>query len=245
VRRLLKLHGAQQFCAPAFKFADFSLARVMLFIPDMEGGATMKMKGFGLLGMVVGLMMLALPVQALAHGHDGDGRGHHDRGHHYGWYKHHGHDGDWNGRRGGWDRHHDRDDYDRGDYYGSNGGRWNTYGRGYQGPVPPIPVPLSGAYPHQGSYGSVNAPKLMQLRQTMTQRLNANQALYQAAMSRGNYQLANTARTRMQNQQATVNQIDSELNGAAAPAYGGYGANPYYGQTGYSPLSAITSMLGY
>ena len=214
----------------------------------------MKAKAYGILAAMVGLILLAMPVRALAHDHGGYNWGHHDNGHHYGWYKHHGGDRGWYEGRG-WHRHHD-DDGDG--WYGRYGDRrWDGYpNQGYGGVypgsvVPPVAVPLSGAYPYAGTYAAGNPSRLMQLRQTMSQRYNANQALYQAAMAQGNYSLANKAQARMQLQSATINQADAMLNGAAAPVYPGYnqpiyGADPYaYGQPGYSPLSSIIQMLGY
>ncbi len=213
----------------------------------------MKAKAYGILAVVVCLILLAMPMRALAHDHDGDGWGHHEHGHHYGWYKHHGGDRGWYDGRG-WRHHHDHDG-DR--WYGGYGDRrWGGYqNQGYYGVypggvVPPIAEPWSSAYPYAGSYAAGN-PSLMLLRQTMSQRYNANQALYQAAMAQGNYSLANKAQARMMQESATINQADAMMNGAAPPVFPGYGqpsyaANPYaYGQTGYSPLSSIIQMLGY
>lgn len=213
----------------------------------------MKAKPYGILAVAVCLMALAMPMRALAHDHDGDGRDHHDNGRHRGWYKHHDADRGWHEGRG-WHHHRDHDGDGRYRRYGDP--RWDAYqNQGYGdvypgGVVPPIAVPWSSAYPYTGNYAAGNS-SLTLLRQTMSQRYNANQALYQAAMAQGNYSLANKARARMQLQSATINQADAMLNGAAAPVYPGYnqpvyGADPYaYGQAGYAPLSSIIQMLGY
>ncbi|HKD66648.1 MAG TPA: hypothetical protein VKB84_07380 [Candidatus Binataceae bacterium] len=205
----------------------------------------MKAKVYGLLASVVGLVMLAMPMTALAHDHDG---WHHDHGHHYGWYKHH-HDDGW------WYKHH----------------RYNPYGYGYgYGAYPPVvtgpPItevpPIATVPPWQSGYynynpyypmsynNARNAAKLSQLQQTMAQRANANGALYQAALAQGNYPLANKAATRMQYATATANAANSMLTGAPVTAAPVTGAtvpvtNPYYGQAGYSPLSSVIQMLGY
>ncbi len=217
----------------------------------------------GLLAVVVALVVMAMPMQALAH----DGWGH-DHGHHWGWYKHHGGYGDqygggYGGYPGDW-KHHEHEWYEHHGYAGAG------YS-GYPGnlacdedgddcrplPVPPISVPYSSYYGSvpgyaPGYYGSGYAPnmgKLMQLQQTMSQRLNANQALYQAAVAQGNYPLANKVAARMQNQSTTLNAANSMLGGAVQSVYSGYqpayGASPSYGQPGYSPLSSVLQMLGY
>lgn len=216
----------------------------------------------GLFAAMVALLVVAIPIQALAHDHDGW-----NHGHHWGWYKHHGYEGQYGGDYGypgDW-RHRDHEWYEHHGYAGAG------YG-GYPGnlacdedgddcgplPVPPIAAPYSGYYgsvPNYGPgyYGSGYAPnmgKMMQLQQTMSQRLNANQALYQAAVAQGNYPLANRVAGRMQNQSATLNAANSMLNGGGVPgmpAYPGYNqpyGNPYYGQTA-SPLSSILQMFGY
>jgi hypothetical protein len=251
----------------------------------------MKATVYGLLAALVALMVLAMPMKALAHEHHG---WHHDNGNHWGWYKHRGGDGGYGygGNPGYW-HHHDHEWYEHHGYggygYGYNGypGSYgyggypgnNAYGA-YPGnnaygaypdntvcdedgddcqPVPPMSLPWPSGYPGPGSYygsgynGSSYAPnagKLMQLQQTMSQRLYANQALYQAAMAQGNYPLANKAATRMQNQSATISAANAMLGGAAAPGYPAYnqpayGASPYYGQSGASPLGSILQMLGY
>ncbi|MGO9055856.1 MAG: hypothetical protein ACLQU2_00485 [Candidatus Binataceae bacterium] len=60
----------------------------------------MKAAAYGLLTLVVALIMLAMPMKALAHDH-----GWHRHGHHYGWYKHHG----WYDRYPGYWRYGDDD----------------------------------------------------------------------------------------------------------------------------------------
>jgi hypothetical protein len=96
-----------------------------------------------ILGVVVGLIMLALPMTALAHDHDGRHWGHHDNGPHYGWYKHHG----WE-REHCWPRYHS--------YYGGYDWRYREGNPAvvcnYNGydcrPVPPIAVPWYSSYPY-------------------------------------------------------------------------------------------------
>ena len=62
----------------------------------------------------------------------------------------------------------------------------------------------------------------------MGQRLSANQALYQAAMSQGNYGLANKLASRMQVESNTISAANARLNGAASYVYQpGYSAYPY------------------
>jgi hypothetical protein len=238
----------------------------------------MKATIYGFLAVVVALLMLALPMKALARDHGG---WHHDHGNHNGWYKHH---GSWGGHgyyRGYW-HHHDHDWYEHHGYggYGYGYGGYPGYGGygyggypgyggygGYPGNLicdedgddcrtaPLFSVPWQsgyygpGAYYGQSYYGAPNAGKLMQLRQTMAQRLNANQALYQAAIAQGNYPLANKAATRVQYQSATINAANSMLSGVPVAGYPAYNqaayGNPYYGQSGYSPLVPVLQMLGY
>jgi len=125
----------------------------------------MKAKASGLLAVIAGLIMLAMPINALAR--DGGWRGHHDRGNHYGWFKHHDRDGGWYGGDR-WRHHHH--DYDN-NWYGPYGyGRWDGYWyrhhrypavyRGYPGglvcdydgddcrPAAPFAVPFSSVYPY-------------------------------------------------------------------------------------------------
>lgn len=225
-------------------------------LPLLQRGAAMKAKACGFLA-VVALIMLAIPMKALAHDHDDNHGWHHDHGHHYGWYRHHGgySDGGYGYGYGGYPGYgrHDDDDDEHGGYgYGGYPGNMecDDDGDGCRA-VPPVAVPwgTGGYWPMTYSRPAANAGKLIQLRQTISQRLNANQALYQAAMAQGNYPLAGKVAARMQNESATVNAANSMLNGAAAPAYpynqSVYGGNPYYGQSGYSPLGAIVQMLGY
>jgi len=186
---------------------------------------------YGLLA-VVALVVLAMPMQALAN--DGWGHNHGHHWHHHGWYKH--------------------NPYAAGGYAGYP---VNTYA-GYPLTMPmtmptvsmPMTVPMAGYY---GSGYTANAGKLMQLEQTMNQRLGANQAIYQAAVAQGNYPLANKVANRMQYQAATVNTANSMLSGSGMPMMPGYTAaspayaygNPYYGQAGYSPLASVLHMFGY
>jgi hypothetical protein len=197
----------------------------------------MRARVYGLLAAVVALAVLAMPMKALAHDHQG---WHHDHGNHRGWYKHQGGYGGYGyGEHPGHWHHHDHDWYEHRGYGGYG------YGYGYGGypgnmvcdydgddcrPVPFMSAPWSpgyygpGSYYGSGYYGSGYTPntgKLIQLQQTMSQRLNANQALYQAAMGQGNYALANKAAARMQNQSATLSAANAMLNGAA-PAYAAY-----------------------
>jgi hypothetical protein len=115
-----------------------------------------------------------------------------------------------------------------------------AYGYGYNGSV------YNGIAPNMG--------KLMRRQQTASQRLSANQALYQAAMAQGNYALANKAAAHIQKQSAILNATNSTMGGVAAyPGYAQplYGAAPSYGQPGYgpqpgaSPLGSILQMFGY
>lgn len=232
------------------------MARLMLRDQARKENSTMKAFQ-GLLAVVIALVVLAMPMEALAHDHDG---WHHDHGNHRGWYKHHrDYDGGgygYGGYPGNWHHHDDDDDwyehhgyggYGYGGYPGYGYGGYPGYGYGY--PAPPISVPFSSGY--YGSSYTPNMGKMMQLQQTMSQRLNANQALYQAAVAQGNYPLANKVAARMQNQSATLNAANSMLSGAAVPGMSGYPAynqaaygNSYYGQTG-SPLGSILQMFGY
>ncbi len=205
----------------------------------------MKATTYGFLAAVVALVLFATPLKVLAHDFGG---WHHDHGHHWGWYKHHGGEG-WGGYGPGYGwHHHDCDDDDWGEHggyggygpYGGYGAGYGGYGPGY-GVTPPISIPWNaGGY--QGYYGSGYAPNGKLMR--MQQRYNANQALYQAAMAQGNYPLANKAAAHMQKQSMRLNAANSMLGGMGIP-YGapGYGANPYYGQGGYSPLSSIMQMF--
>jgi hypothetical protein len=192
----------------------------------------------GLFTAVVALVVMATPMKALAH----DWEWHHH--HHWGWYKHHG-------------------AYEYGGYPVA------AY------PVPSVSVPYPSAYPVPGSYayapsyGSAyvpNAAKLMQLQQTMTQRLANNQMLYNSAIAQGNYPLANKVANRMQGQAMTANAASSMLSGAvpaAVPSYPTafspsyptalgpgyaynqpvYGASPSYGQT--PAMGSLLHMFGF
>ena len=103
--------------------------------------------------MVVIVIMLAIPIRALAD--DNEAHFHHDHGKHSGWYKHH----------GGYDEYYRHHDYDDG-YPRYREGRW-----GYRGEMvcdddgdrcwssPPIVVPWqpsfgSLGYSNPGFYGS-------------------------------------------------------------------------------------------
>jgi hypothetical protein len=180
----------------------------------------MKSMIYGFLAAVATLMVMATPIKAMAH--DWDWHHHHD----WKWYKHH-HIVEYGG-------------YPVAAYPVT--------------PMPAVNVPYESAYPVYSTavpsyYGSGYVPnpaKLMQLQQTMTQRLANNQMLYDAAVAQGNYPLANKVANRMQGQAMTANAASSILNGtapAAVPSYPAalspsyaynqpaYGANPYYGQT--------------
>ncbi len=209
---------------------------------------------------VLALAVAATPIKALAHDHHG---WHHDHGRHLGWYKHH-HGWGYDGYPGQWHHHHhDWDDDDAygdqgyGGYYGGYG-----YGNGYGGYPPIASTPLgsylSGPVYGSGYYGSGYAPnagnmgKWMRKQQLASQRLSANQALYQAAMAQGNYALARKAAAHIQKQSNILNGANSILGGGYS-TYGQpvYGA-PYYGQPGYgtlapgaSPLGSVLQMLGY
>jgi hypothetical protein len=215
----------------------------------------MKATVYAALAAVVALVLAATPVKALAH----DGW-HHDHGRHLGWYKHGG-GYDSGGYPGYWRHHHHDDDDDGGwhEHHGWGGdGGYGDGGAGYGYSGYPGGVPGYGAYygqgyaGGQGYYGSgfaPNAGKLMQLQQTMSQRLNASRALYQAAVAQGNYKLANKLAGQMQKQSMTLNAANSMLGGAGAPGFppyqSGYGTNPYYGQSGASGLGSILQMFGY
>jgi hypothetical protein len=71
----------------------------------------MKAMIYGLLALVVALVVLAMPMKAMARDHDG---WHHDHGNHWGWYKHHG----GYGYRGYGYHHHDHDWYEHHGYGG-------------------------------------------------------------------------------------------------------------------------------
>jgi hypothetical protein len=235
-----------------------------------------RIHGF-LVAVVVASAILIMPLTARAHDW---GRWHHDNGNHLGWYKHHGGYGNgaygapgyaYGGNPGGWrghHHHHDWDDDDRGYGGPANGGYSNAYGGyggyGYSG-SPMIAAPTLGTYqPNYGAYAPTgnlgNMGKLMRRQQLATQRLSANQALYQAAMSQGNYALANKAAAHIQKQSGILNGANSMLGGVTPYSnYGvpAYGATPYYGQSAYgpgaygqsaygpaaSPLSSILQML--
>jgi hypothetical protein len=232
-----------------------------------QGEAAMKTRIQGLMAVaVLALAVVAMPIKALAH----DGW-HHDHGRHLGWYKHHG--GDAWGREG-WHHHQDWDDDDGyedqgygGPGYGygglSYGGQpYGGYYGGYgYGSPPPAALPLGGSYLSGPVYGSggygyaPNAGKWMLRQQKASQRLSANQALYQAAMAQGNYALARKAAAHIQKQSNILNGANSLLGGAPGySTYGQpvYGAAPYYAQPGYgtlapgaSPLGSVLQMLGY
>ncbi len=147
----------------------------------------------GFLAAAVALLVLAMPIRALAHD-----RWYHDHGHHWGWYKHHGRYGyggygypEYSGYTypGYWGHHeHEWWELHR---YGGAGSGYGGYG-GYS-VNRPISAPFGGPgyfgsvpYNGLGSFGSAYAPnmgKMMQLQQTLNQRLNASQALYQAAVA--------------------------------------------------------------
>ena len=78
----------------------------------------MKALVYGFLALVVTLVVLAMPMKALARDHDG---WHHDHGNHFGWYKHHGGYGDGYGWHPGHWRHHDHDWYEHRGYGGYPG----------------------------------------------------------------------------------------------------------------------------
>jgi len=231
----------------------------------------MKATVYGLLAAVIALVLLAMPMKALAHEHHGWG---HDNGNHWGWYKHQGgggygagpgfwhhHDHDWDHHDHDWYEHHGYGGYGYGynSYPGNYGyggypgsysypAAYSSPGYGYGGyPGSYGSLPLGGlpCTPGQGSYyGSGYAPnagKLMQLQQTMTGRLYNNQALYQAAMAQGNYGLANKAAARMQNQSATISAANAMLAGGGSPIYSGYN-QPAYGMNPYCGQSAISPL---
>ncbi|SRR5579875_667103 len=217
----------------------------------------------GVLAAAVAMLVLAMPIVAFAH----DGW-HHDHGNHWGWYKHHGGYGygGYDGYGGGgypgyWDHHrHEWWEHHRGYGYGGYPGGMMCDEDGDDcRPAAPLSVPYGGmgylgSMPYNGSglytpgY-TRNMGKMMQLQQTLNQQLNANQALYQAAVAQGNYRLANKLATRMQYQAQTLNAANSFLGGAAPRVYPGYpqtyGVNPYAAQPGYSPLGSILQMFGY
>jgi hypothetical protein len=237
----------------------------------------MKMRIQGLVAVAVIVFTVALaPLSAIAGDHGG--WWYHDHGNHWGWYNHHGGYGGYGapgyaygGYPGGWHCHHHHDwDDDDGEYGGP------AYGQAYSGPAYggyapyggygysgyPLMAPSALSYPPAysgyGSYAPMgnlgNMGRMMRRQQLASQRLTANQNLYQAAMAQGNYALANKAAAHIQKQSTILNAANAMFGaGAAAPAYPGYGLpnygpTPYYGQPGYgalgaSPLSSILQML--
>ncbi|GEM_PF-6549248 len=225
----------------------------------------MKTRIHGLLAAVAfASAILVMPLKARAHDFGG---WHHDHGNHWGWYKHHGYGcgvgyanpGYGYGGYPGWHHHHDWDDDDQGyggfGYGGPGYGYPNAYygygGYPYSG-TPMIAPPTLGVYqPNYAPMGNLgNMGRLMRRQQLASQRLSANQALYQAAVSQGNYRLANKAAAHIQKQANILNGTNAILGGAGPYSnYGvpAYGAPAYYGQPGYgpaaSPLGAILQML--
>lgn len=104
----------------------------------------MKAIVYGFLALVFALVLLATPIRAMAHDHDG---WRHDHGNHWGWYKHHGgygygwhpghlhhHDYDW------WYAHHPYGSYAYG-YGGYPGNMVCDYDGDDCRPVPLMTVP--------------------------------------------------------------------------------------------------------
>lgn len=79
--------------------------------------------------VIVGFGMLAIPSRAMAHDHDDDGWGGHDRGWHRGWDNHPG----WENHRGyGWGGNEDEEDEEEEEEHEHEGYYQQPYGYGYQ-----------------------------------------------------------------------------------------------------------------
>ena len=170
----------------------------------------------GLFSLVVGAGMLAMPVQALAHDHDGDrgwGQGHRDNGNHFGWFKH-------------GDRDDDAGRYQQRGYYQGNPGYSYNHepdadDYGYGGGYP------NGAYGNRFGYPSNG--------QGMVNRNHPG--LLWTCDSQGHH--CHWA-TRPGYGQTGLNPFGGYYGNSGYSPYG----NGYYGNNGYSPLLGLGSLFG-